>query len=349
MNKKRFYALDEARGFAICAMILAHFGPGLYERIGLSGITLEILQFIGRLATPGFILIFGFTLGIAYLPKSISSPHKTRMILLSRSYKVFLCALIISIPSIVTMGYQDYWVGATDHSYFDYFLSTYSVLIFYTFAIFISAFLIHPISQFPVILPITLGAGFVFIGTILGYEIWAASLESLRLIFVSGKYGVLVSLGCALLFLPIGHYLKQESFSDHAVKVVLPLIGISIIFLSLSCGRLVGWRSLSDLTLSYVAPPQIWYLALVGGILCLLISFFASVKLPVVSRFLSLTGQMPLRIYVAHAFVLPCVTLFKSDFVGISGALSISIPLVIFFIYWGWVVIHRYKTGDNKN
>lgn len=84
-------------------MILAHFGPGVYERLGVGGTARALLDLIGRVATPAFVLIFGITLAIVYVPKSRVVPDATMRGLINRSGLVFVCSLIVTISSTVNV------------------------------------------------------------------------------------------------------------------------------------------------------------------------------------------------------------------------------------------------------
>lgn len=140
---KRFNALDELRGIAILAMIFAHWGPGLYQRLGVTGFPLDLLHFFGRIATPAFILVFGITIGIAFIPSIRSGNTSITISLLRRSKTVFVAMLIISLPKVIEIAYDN----NLEASYFSILLATYSVLTFYTLAIAITALLLSKINE----------------------------------------------------------------------------------------------------------------------------------------------------------------------------------------------------------
>ena len=337
----RFIPIDQIRGLAISAMILAHFGPGIWDRIGITGPLLDVLLLIGRFATPTFIAIFGFTIAFAYISKSRNNPAAVRAKLFKRSGVVLLSAIVVSLPSMIsTLQSEDYWGGSL---ILNLLLNLYGVLIFYTLAIFSAGLLIGPISRAPYILPAVIGSVAVFVGTFLGYDAWESQGQSgaeiFRLVLVSGKYAFFTNFGVALMLVSLGWYIKNLLISGCRVGTVLLVIGIVMLFCGLSLGRLVGWRSLSQLHSSYGAPPQLWYLCVVGGVMLMIMAVFDSIKIPFFSFFLEHTGRNPLAIYVSHAFVLPAVSLLRSLAPWLPNAAQIMLPLCIFFFYWAFIII----------
>lgn len=336
----RFKAIDQTRGLAISAMILAHFGPGLWERIGLQGLSVDILSLIGRFATPTFIAIFGFTIAFAYIEKARSDPKRLRSKLASRSGMVLLAALAISVPSYMQMLWREtYWGGSIA---LQVMLSSYGVLLFYAFAIFIVAWILPRLAQAPTTAPAILGSALILLGTWLGYDMWESQGESLaewvRLILVSGKYALLTNLGVALLLVTFGAHLRDRMQKGEPIAPILLVAGVVLFFCSVSMGRVHGWRTLEQLHSEYGAPPQLWYLGMICGVMFMIIALLDRVEIPGLSFLLEHTGRNPLSIYVAHAFVLPAVELLRDLFSGLPGIFSIGIPLGIFLLYWAHVI-----------
>lgn len=337
----RFIPIDQTRGLAISAMILAHFGPGIWNRIGITGLLLDVLLLIGRFATPTFIAIFGFTLAFAYIPKSRDNPEIVRSKLLKRSWVVFLAAIVVSLPSIFsTLQSESYWGNSL---IMNIIINLYGVLFFYTLAIFSAGLLIGHISRSPYLLPAVIGSGAVFFGTFLGYDAWESqgqsAAEVFRLILVSGKYAFFTNFGFALMLVSLGWHIKSLLSSGYKLGPVLLVIGTVMLLCGLSMGRLVGWRSFSELHSGYDAPPQLWYLCMVGGAMLLIMAIFDSIKIPFISFFLEHTGRNPLSIYVAHAFVLPGVSLLRFLAPWLPSAVQIMLPLCIFFFYWVFIIM----------
>lgn len=337
----RVVPIDQTRGLAIAAMILAHFGPGVWNRMGITGPLLDCLLLIGRLATPTFIAIFGFTLAFAYVPKARTSPKIVRAKLIGRSRLVFLAAVCVSIPTfLATLQSRSHWGNSLA---LNIALDLYGVLFFYTLAILCAGLLIGPISRAPYALPAVMGSGAVFVGTFLGYDAWASQGETLselfRLVLVSGKYAFFTNFGVALMLVSLGWHMRNLLNSGQRLAPVLLSIGTVMLFLGLGMGRIVGWRRLSDLHSGYDAPPQVWYLCMVVGVMLLAMAFFASVRIPFVSFFLEHTGRNPLSIYVAHAFVLPGGSFLRQVFPNVPDTVNIAFPLCLFLLFWVFVVM----------
>lgn len=336
----RLVAIDQIRGVAICAMMLAHFGPGVWERLELSGPLLTVASLVGRIATPAFIVIFGFTIPFAYIEKARKDYRKVRTKLIKRSGMVFVATLAVGTPKYVATFFgSDYWGGSIGLSLL---INTYDVLLFYSIAIFVMALLIKYIANHPYILPSLLGSLLIFLGTMLGYDSWPVSEPSLkefaRLVFVSGKYGFLVNFGLILTTVSLSWHLKSLIGDQNNLSRVFFPIGIIILLTSLSVGRIVGWRTLEDLSVGYDAPPQLWYLTLILGLVFVAMATFNSIKIPFASSFLEHTGRNPLSLYVAHAFVLPSVTVLRLFVPGLPATLQIAIPMVSFLFYWLYIV-----------
>lgn len=68
-KKERLTFIDETRALAIISMIIAHFGPGVFQRLPSLQFLAEPVLFIGRFATTTFIVVFGITLGFVYFDR----------------------------------------------------------------------------------------------------------------------------------------------------------------------------------------------------------------------------------------------------------------------------------------
>ena len=127
-------------------------------------------------------------------------------------------------------------------------MNSYSVLLFYAFAIFIVAWILPLLAQAPATTPVILGGALILSGTWLGYDTWQSQGESftewVRLILVSGKYALLTNLGVALLLVTFGWHMRARMQQGEAIAPTLMVTGILLLLCSLSLGRVQGWRTL---------------------------------------------------------------------------------------------------------
>lgn len=337
----RFSAIDQVRGAAIVAMIVAHFGPGFWERIQLQGVILDAFALFGRLATPTFIAIFGFTIAFAYLPKAQDDPVAMRAKLFQRSGKVLAAALVTSLPQyMVTLNSNTFW---GDSLVLNLILNSYGILLFYALAIFVTGLFIGHVALDPYMVPTIAGAVLIFLGTYLGHDAWGyggqTARELARLVLVSGKYAFLVNFGMVLMLVGFAWHIRSLRSAGFGVNRLLLASGLVLLLVSLSMGRIVGWRSIADLQSGFAAPPQIWYLCAVLGIMLIGLVFFDKFSIPALSFFLEHTGRNPLAIYVAHAFVLPLVELSRFLNPGAPDVVHIAMPLFAFLTYWAKIII----------
>ncbi|KAA5542774.1 DUF1624 domain-containing protein [Roseiconus nitratireducens] len=332
-SKVRYVQLDQTRGLAIAAMIVAHFGPGFYERLDISGVLLDSLLFFGRLATPSFIIVYGITLGLVYLPRYMSSREQTSIKLFRRSATVLSYAILISIPAVIDLVADA--EPSDDDFTWQFALCLYSVLLFYTLAMLITPLVLDWIKDEPMWKSIAIGSALILIGTKLAFSVWPYTgpgpLEYTRLLLVSGKYGLLTCYGCAACVIPIGYALHQQIRAPAEVERRILYLSFATIGLSLSASFLVGARQIGDYATQYGNPPQFWYIFLAGGLSVLYMITIAKVHIPFYSRFLENTGKHPLQIYAAHEFVLPVASWLKDV---VDPTVAVVVPLATFLLYW---------------
>ncbi len=348
---RRFTALDQVRGLAVLMMICAHFGPGLYERAGLQGVVLDFLNFLGRIATPAFVLIFGITIAIIYVRKAQTDTAKARRTLLKRSGLVFFCSLAVALPEtldfILHPAEED--VGGWTYGIL---LRQYSVLSFYAVAIFITAFCIGHIARDPVRRGLVYGAALVFIGTYLGYDAWPEEagtlIEIVRLLVVSGKYAVFVLLGCSWMMIAVGVFVVRKMAANEDYRQDLTVAAIVLTLLGLAAGRIVGWRSLYDLQNDYGAPPQIWYLLMIAGLMIASLVALDRFQIPFFSTLLELVGRSPLSFYIAHAFVLPSIDVMRIILPFLPDLVIIGTCMSLFMLYGAALLWRNYKLSGRS-
>ncbi len=309
----RLLCIDCARGMAILFMIMVHFlFPVAKYFPELEAYVIGLL-FIGRCATPGFVAVFGITIGYVYLPRWTNG-RKCKIVtkLFLRSVVLMISTLILSFTDIYAL------IDNGNLSITNLLWSSYSILGFYTLAVLI-------IPGYLIILKKLKSIGIVFCGIslwitafVLYKYLWLpseylSSVGFLRLYFISGGYGFIQLLGAAFLFMPVGIYLanaKNGNMLESALKI-LSFISILIIVVSILLAIYKSEFSLIKISYGKLkAPPRFWYFMMYGwsAVFIMAIIGLLEIKyscLKVFIYYLALTGQAPLRIYVAHAFVIP--------------------------------------------
>lgn len=325
-------------------MILAHFGPAIYERVGISGTLLDFLKVVGRLATPSFVAIFGLTLAFAYLPRMNRSPDATVRALLKRSASVGACALLVALPNTIKNIHLNVEM-------YEIVLQQYSVLLFYTVAIFVTALVLRMLAKDVMRVGPIAGSLLISVGSILGYDAWPERpdtiVEYARLLLVSGKYGVLVMLGFSWMMIAIGEWLRRRLLSGQPFFRDLVTFGLIVVFVGLAQGRLVGWRNLSDLANHYDAPPHLWFVAVAGGLMLIMLAMLDRFKFPGFNHLLGMIGRRPMAIYVAHAAVLPGAELLRWLFPQAPDFVPIAIPFAG-FIMACWLLLRPFEDRSSS-
>ena len=234
--RSRLGAIDELRAIAIIFMMLAHFGPGVIERLPTIAPYGDAILFWSRFATVMFILVFGITVGFVHYTR-MQSNGRSQVIsrLNSRTRLVFLCALIIHIPNVIGL-----WESGS-FGVADVLFAMYSVLTFYTFAFLSVRIWLYALGKHPMVYAPLIGLGHWIVASMI-LAIWPQSpamdtTEFLRFVLVSGPFAYLQLAGAVLFAIPVGIYL-EEQLRSRSDSFGLKLIGLVILGLALTA---IGW------------------------------------------------------------------------------------------------------------
>ena len=142
---------------------------------------------------------------------------------------VLLAAIAVSVPSYMQIFCLENFGGGS--LALQAMLNSYSVLLFYAFAIFIVAWILPRLAYAPATAPVILGRTLILSGTWLGYDTWQSQgqrlAEWVRLILVSGKYALLTNVGVALLLVTSGWHVRARMQRGEAVAPMLLVAGIA--------------------------------------------------------------------------------------------------------------------------
>lgn len=344
----RFLGLDQARALAIIAMMVSHFGPGLFIHVSALEPLRAPLLWFGRTATPAFATVFGVTVGFVLLPRFLRADRQeTIRRIRRRAGVIFLCAIAITIPLWAQMerrGVTDVW---------QWVFGLYSVLLFYSVAFLTLPIWLRWLSRHTTARALAAGAILWAAGTV-GYELWPqqppSAVEYLRLILVSGSYGYLHMMGTALLALPLGWQLRQSLDAGTGDRFLVRLLGLGVLVavLAAAWGGLVGEYDLGRVVAGELrTPARPWYFLHFGAL-----AVVAIVGLEFLTRrvrilhapgyVLALFGQTSLLIYTGHVFVLPALELLDR-LVPLHGVMRAAVPLLLFAGFCAVVLYARHS------
>lgn len=349
----RLWGLDQARAVAFIAMILAHFAPGVFERVPSLASLHDPVRWFGRLATPAFMVIFGVTAGFVFLPRYVrGTPGDTGRKLVRRAAIVFVCAIAIVIPEWIRFACLPERPGG-----WDWVFEVYSVLVFYTIGLAVLPLWLRLLSRQTLIRAIVCGVALWLIG-IEGYRSWEGHERSLpefiRMLLVSGPYAYFQMMGTALVAMPLGLYLRRALQSGRGDRV---LVGYLLLGLAVSAAGAVWGFSRGEIDPVKIIngelriPPRAWYFLHFGGIALAMIPILEFATRPWLLRSagyaLALFGQTSLLLFTGHAFVLPLLKL--TDTVGtLHGPWRVSIPFAAFAAFCGIVMYVRHRQNERK-
>jgi hypothetical protein len=344
----RIAALDQMRAIAIGGMVLAHFAPGVFDRVAFdSGVERAVLL-IGRFATPAFIVVFGLTAGLVYASKYYASrDREVGRRLARRGWLLLGCALLITTPEFFALGVN----GAPP---IEWLYATYSVLTFYWLAVVTLPGWLWLAKSAPLVLLPLCGAALWSVSLWLGFGGWSYGenrvMEFIRMNLVSGGFGYLGLMGTTLLCMPLGLRLHaaRRSGSIGRETAMIAVLGAA----AFAAGLLLFSRSESTLEMivngDAKGPPRLWYFLLFGGIALLLFCGLAWLerRIALASRVLyplTLAGQAALPIYLGHAFVLPAIAVLDSMGMRFEGAWRAAVPAALFATFCLVVIVLQHR------
>jgi Heparan-alpha-glucosaminide N-acetyltransferase, catalytic len=349
----RIQCLDLARALAVGIMLWAHWQYAAYQRIEWLGRQGWPLVVVSRLATPGFVTVFGLSVGV-WLSRTEARPgggRATRRRLVRRTGLLTLASLLITIPNWVELA----WSGSTPAT--DYVTHIYSILVFYAIAVAALIPACQWIRRARDWELISVGVALWVLQDLLAYLLPSVPVESwwwewMRTIFVSGQYAFLGLAGWALMMVAVGGWLRKKVEQGRMVEGLL-MIGALGIALSL-IGALdgVAWRELRlpqlrNALLAERAPPRFWFYSMFGGLMLIITAVvgLAARAFPQARLIwdpLAAAGRKSLPIYVGSLFVVPIVDMLQW-FNGGKARLGELAVILVFLGSVAWLVIDEMR------
>lgn len=346
----RIQWIDSTRGVAMLCLIFIHYIGALETRGFIDNETLCLLQSFLRIATPYFILIYGFTFGIVYFRK-IKTFDSVKMLykkLISRLVLVLLGRDVIVLISSVRYPDVDLWNVLTYQS----FSCTGEILTFYFLAILCSPIVIFYLNK--------LSNKVAFIITSIVYAIsfsigstFGSSIDSLwyRLFFYD-VYAFFPFFSLVVVAMLLARIYQQCEDDKERIRLFFTVSSVSIVsaIIILQFTTPTPIISLSEATLK--KPPHIAYLLLYTGLTIAVTSIVAvlinkSIMPSPIKALLSIIGRNSLLSYVLH-YTLFTVTPISIFIFGEKNSIYELLVFIILISSLFYVIYLRDKIRMEK-
>lgn len=332
-------AISMTRAVLVMLVILSHWSPFLFTRLGGAGMNAyHYLVPIFRAGTPGFAIVFGLGLGYFQAPVARKSPERlgawrrTRLMIIGGS--ILVLGLVRGVDSYLRLG------GLDDQWETDLF---FGVLCFYFLMVLTAPTLLRIIARAPYPVAaalLVMGGSYLLSG--LFQSLWhSADTTGLvnfgRLILVT-RYSYPEMLGHAMIGLAIGLWIGQNDTRPDLARAAAwggAAILLGGLMLSLRGGEIHWFDNVATL------PAVMTY---AGGALMIFALAFSSARQPApgpvaqqTMRILVVIGLLALPAYVGHEGATPIASVLAQ--LGLRPALATGLPVLLFVI--GFVLAMR--------
>lgn len=337
----RVTCLDQTRALAIIAMIIAHFGPGIFDRITAFSPYSTPVLFMGRFATTAFLLVFGITLGFVHFDRFQNHHADSITIKLrSRALLLFFCSIAISAPKYLDLA-LDFNFQILTWAY-----RSYSILNYYTLALVTAPIWFRILGKHPFYRGLTASICLWSLACCL-LAIWPHDpgkgvIEYIRMHLVSGPYAYLQMTAVAFIGIPIGNVMRltvNQGQPIHRLLFRLSFPAVVVSLIGFGLGQYLGEFDMEKIAAGeFKAPPHAWYFLFFGGASLLMLIGLGTVRHHIkwydsISYPITLFGQCSLSIYVSHKFVLPAINWSDRLKLPVSFLTSVSIVFAIFGLF----------------
>ncbi|TMP17324.1 acyltransferase family protein [Pseudoalteromonas sp. S2893] len=300
--------LDTSRGLAIVLLILVHYVGALETRGFISYEAMNLVKAFLRVATPYFIMIFGFTFAVAY--KTKINNFRDVLVIQKRLRKnlllVFIAREIIAVTAVFRYG--DYKTDLIDVLLYKNFSQSGEILTFYFFAILLAPLAMLLINKVKSSIFLFSAFSLYIISYTIGYNFSSSESGLLFRFLFFDVYAFFPFFSLAMVSMYL--YTLYSSLNNNYQRVKTFLLIGSTLF-TISVILLFGLYEdvvVALATAKLKSPPQILYMALYSGEAILLTIFVCALKynnlLSIINnRLLPLLGRNSLLAYVGHYFL----------------------------------------------
>jgi amino acid adenylation domain-containing protein len=335
------------RGILVSIVVAGHWFPGFLKRLPQSlGFLQEMLDPLFNIATPGFAVVFGITLGYYYYPKFATNRARVRYMI---NFGLCLLGAAILIEEVLGVSVQA--VRGTSITAHELWISLFGPLLYYFLALLTVPLWFSVIGKFRSEIGACLGlilvcyfVNYALVDFLLSRE-QHGFLQLVRLMLVA-KYayfnmsiGALsgVALGIYLVRRPTIPWLAGKLF---VAALVLGLAGLT--YLRLERGSLAALSDADDMGMWRWAAYAAAVLLAASGLTLLLDRYD---NLPAWIRrslnWVGILGQCSLIVYVLHGVVLEVKVLLVAA--RVPETLALLVPLGAFMLACAMVMSRIYR------
>lgn len=345
--------LDSSRGLAILMLILIHYVGALETRNFISEDVMLVLKAVLRVATPFFILIFGFTF-FTFFSKKVE--RMTDVAVLYKKLVSKICYIFLAREFIVLISafrYPHVADHLADILLYKETSGSGEILTFYMLALMVSPLVLHGIRVLNPLWLLCLAVAVYAFGYAIGSHFEHLREATFFRLFFYDVYPFFPFYGLVLL-----GFFFSKMYSHWSVDRDRLLFFSGVSVLSIGCSLLILTQTSDDVLRALAnaelkSPPTISYMLLYVGVVIIIVSInaFCTDKkyTPAwMATVLSTLGRNSLLAYVLH------YTLFFSSFIihfvfgRESKVLEITAFLVMVFFLYSIVVFAERPSSRKK-
>lgn len=337
---RRTWAIGMTRGVMVVMVLLSHWGPGLFKRLGLNDVIEPALSILYRSGTPGFATVFGIGIGAFMVDAFRRDPHAILKRQRMSFWLVLSGILLLALAQITLNGLSGTAITGKIVAF-----GLYGVLAYYAFALISGplwmaplAKLRHPMLSLP---PIALGlwALWLVLPSVLPSTALPSVLEFFRLMGL-GVYSVPKLAGVTCFGILVGLWLNMTKDTARAARglMVIGLCGAAATLATVvqSYGiEALGNRSHPAFVSLPATGLYIFLVTAMAGTFLWLLGQWAQLHRVLLAplRLLTVLGGLALPIYVFHGLVIPVKDIMVT--LGLPSGVSLVLSLGAFLVSMG--------------
>lgn len=338
---RRSWAITMTRALMALSVVISHWGPGLFERLGLGQQAESALAVIYRAGTPGFAAVFGIGIGYFMLP-DFARKRASVLQRLGASFRLVMMGIVLlAIVKLANMAVRGEDIGGLQIAHAFYGVLGYYALMLGTARWWLPALarLRYPVLWLLTGLP-TLWLLWQIVPVFLPQNQLQSMLEWPRLMLVAG-YNVfkLTSIAAAGMAVGVWLYWRKDSPKASRLLTVAGVLGVALTIMASLEAYGPEVFLLREGVVFTSLPGLVLYLSIavagVGVFLALLLAWerlSAALRLPL--KLLVVVGGLALPIYVFHGLVIPGRNLLVAF--GMPGSAALITAMSAFLIVMGY-------------